>query len=224
MSGNKTKDTRKSRGNSVRKPPPRWRRYLVQAELELPPPAHGTAHVGGSLDDDWQAGAASEPLRRWQSPVAVAGLAALCVVLLVATAWSLRRASIDRASAVSASRSVQELTVRAASDERDLRIAPNPRSWSSAPDVVLRAPEPPEMLNLFFAVGYTTYTSFAITIDKADHGRVLTVQRVTADSNRDLRLSLNSSAFGRGEYRIRIQGYAWQGKRVDAGWVRLIVS
>ena len=145
------------------------------------------------------------------------------MVLLVATAWSLRRASIDRASAVSAAKSVHELTVRAASDERDLRIAPNPRSWSSTPDLLLRSPEPPEMLNLFFPVGYTTYTSFAITIDKADHGRVLTVQRVTPDSNRDLRLSLNSSAFGRGEYRIRLQGYSWQGKRIDAGWVRLIV-
>jgi hypothetical protein len=65
---------------------------------------------------------------------------------------------------------------------------------------------------------------FAITLDKVDVGRVLDLQRVSTDSNRELRLTLNSSAFGPGEYRIRLQGYTWRGDRVDAGWVRLKVS
>ena len=163
------------------------------------------------------------PLRRWQSPVVVGALTALCVVLLVATGWSLHRASVDRAVCPVRGGTRAGLTLRATTNERDLRIAPNPRSWSSAPDLVLRWPEPPEMLNLFLPVGYTAYLSFAVTIDKVDHGRVMTVQRMAPDSNRDLRLSLNSSAFGPGEYRIRMQGYTWQGKRIDAGWVRLIV-
>ena len=80
------------------------------------------------------------------------------------------------------------------------------------------------MLELYFPIGYADYPSFAVTIDKVDHGRVLTVHRMSPDSNRDLRLSLNSSAFGPGEYRIRLQGYSWQGERVDVGWVRLSVK
>jgi len=44
------------------------------------------------------------------------------------------------------------------------------------------------------------------------------------DSNRELRLSLNSSAFGPGEYRIRIEGYTWRGQRAGAGWVRLVMK
>jgi hypothetical protein len=55
-------------------------------------------------------------------------------------------------------------------------------------------------------------------------GRVLELQRVSTDSNRELRFTLNSSAFGPGEYRIRLQGYTWRGDRVDAGWVRLVVK
>jgi hypothetical protein len=68
------------------------------------------------------------------------------------------------------------------------------------------------MLNLFLPMGYSAYPTFAITVDKVDQGRVMTVHRVSPDSNHDLRLSLNSSAFGPGEYRIRIQGYTWQGQ------------
>jgi len=51
----------------------------------------------------------------------------------------------------------------------------------------------------------------------------MTIQRMTPDSNRELRLSLNSSAFGPGEYRILLQGYDWRGQRSDTGWVRLVV-
>jgi hypothetical protein len=106
---------------------------------------------------------------------------------------------------------------------RELRIAPNPRSWSASPDISLKWPEPPQMLDLYLPIGYTEYLNFAVTIDKVDHGRVLVVQRMAPDSNRDLRLSLNSSAFGPGEYRIRLQGYTWRGERRDVGWVRLVV-
>jgi hypothetical protein len=53
---------------------------------------------------------------------------------------------------------------------------------------------------------------------------VLVIERMAPDSNKELRLSLNSSAFGPGEYRLRLQGHTWRGERVDAGWVRLLIS
>jgi hypothetical protein len=85
-------------------------------------------------------------------------------------------------------------------------------------------PEPPELLDLYLPVGYSDFTTFGLTIDKVDVGRVMVVQRMAPDSNRELRLSLNSSAFGPGEYRIRIDGYNWRGDRAEAGWVRLLVK
>jgi len=80
------------------------------------------------------------------------------------------------------------------------------------------------LLDLHLPVHYSEFKVFAITIDKVDAGRVMDLQRMSADSNRELRLALNSSAFGPGEYRIRLQGYTWRGQRVDAGWVRLVVQ
>jgi hypothetical protein len=80
------------------------------------------------------------------------------------------------------------------------------------------------MIEIFMPVGYARFREFAVTIDKTDHGRMMLLQRIVPDSNGDLRLSLNSSAFGPGEYRLRLQGYTWRGQRVDAGWVRLRIK
>jgi hypothetical protein len=52
-------------------------------------------------------------------------------------------------------------------------------------------------------------------------GRILQMRRVARDSNGELRLSLNSSAFGRGDVDVQFAGYTWRGETVPAGWIRL---
>jgi hypothetical protein len=215
-----------------RKPPPRWRKYLVQAELELPAPS-GQAETGA--DGPEAAGGRTarsaqdtlpgdDDLAWWQRRAVVLALAAACVALLLLSAASLRNAWLDRAAARAADARVTTLTLRAIDSERALRIAPNPRSWSAAPDAAIAWPEPPQLLEIYLPVSYAEFRTFALVIDKVDHGRVIVVERMTADSNGDLRLAVNSSAFGPGEYRLRIQGYTWRGERMDAGWVRLRVD
>ena len=85
-------------------------------------------------------------------------------------------------------------------------------------------PEPPQLLELHLPVGYAEFLTFAVIMDKVDHGRVLMVERIAPDSNKELLLSVNSSALGPGEYRLRLQGYTWRGERIDVGWVRLKVA
>jgi hypothetical protein len=215
---------RKGRRKAVRKPPPHWRKYLTQAELELPPPAAGTplsvpADRDQDVDDDEPLG-----LAWWQSRPFVTGLAIVCAALSVLAILSLLSASREREAARVAAEREKTLTLRAINSVRALRVAPNPRSWSAAPDVTLAWPEPPQLLQLHLPVSYTEFLTFALTIDKVDHGRVLMIERMTRDSNKELLLSLNSSAFGPGEYRLRLQGYTWRGERVDVGWLRMLVT
>jgi hypothetical protein len=215
---------RKSRRKAVRKPPPHWRKFLTQAELELPPPTIGApASEADDPDDDNDDDEVAE-LAWWQTRPFVAGLAIACVALLVLAAASMINASRDRESARTAAEREKTLTLRAINSVRALRVAPNPRSWSASPDATLAWPEPPQMLELHLPVGYSEFLTFALTLDKVDHGRVLVVERMAPDSNKELLLSLNSSAFGPGEYRLRLQGYTWRGDRVDVGWVRLQVA
>ena len=190
----------------------RNRKPAEQVELPLPPPPGPPLPVE-PLEIAW-----------WQRPNTVAGLVTVafaCVVLAVAGKIAADRAG-DRADAAAAE--MQKLTLRAAASERALRIAPNPRSWSAAPDATIRWPDPPQLLELYLPVAYSSYTTFAVTVDKVNHGRAMVIERMMPDSNKELRLALNSSAFGPGEYRIRIEGYDWRGNRSDAGWVRLVVD
>jgi hypothetical protein len=188
------------------------RKAAVQVELALPPPPGPPLPVEEIV------------LAWWQKPVAVASLAAIAVLLLVLGLASQLHARRDRALAAELETRVKTLTLRASTAERALRIEPNPRSWSAAPDATIAWPEPPLMLELYLPVAYSEFTTFAVTVDKVDQGRMLVVQRMMPDSNRELRLSLNSSALGPGEYRIRIEGYNWRGQRADAGWVRLVIK
>jgi hypothetical protein len=197
--------TRKRKG-LLRKP-------AVQVELDLPPPP-GTAGVEFvEMEPEW-----------WQRRSFVIALACAALLLVALTVAARVASHRDRAAAVALENQVRTLTLRPATQVRAVRVTPNPRSWSGAPDATLDWPEPPELLDLYLPVAYSDFKVFAVTIDKVDTGRVLDLQRVSADSNRELRLTLNSSAFGPGEYRLRLQGYTWKGQRIDAGWVRLVVQ
>jgi hypothetical protein len=196
--------------------PPKKRKALLrrpaeQVELALPPPPGATEFV--PLEPQW-----------WQQRRFVVGLGCALLLLLALTITARMVSHRDRAAAAANEAQARMLTLRAASQVRAVRITPNPRSWSATPDATVAWPDPPELLELYLPVAYSDYRVFAITIDKVDVGRVMDLQRVSVDSNRELRLTLNSSAFGPGEYRLRLQGYTWQGQRVDAGWVRLVVQ
>jgi hypothetical protein len=189
------------------------RKPAVQVELDLPPPGGPGTVEYVELEPEW-----------WQRRAFVIALACALVLLLALTIAARMASHRDRELAAAAEDRVRTLTLRPATQVHAVRITPNPRSWSAAPDASLAWPEPPELLDLYLPVAYSDFKVFAITVDKVDVGRVLDLQRVSADSNRELRLTVNSSAFGPGEYRIRLQGYTWRGQRIDAGWVRLVVK
>jgi hypothetical protein len=80
---------------------------------------------------------------------------------------------------------------------------------------------PPQLMDIYVDVSEGKYNQFMITIDKVDGGRVMQLRRVARDSNRELRLSLNSSAFGPGDYLFKVDGYNWRGQTEEVGWLRL---
>ena len=199
-------DAKQKRQGLLRKP-------AVQAELALPPPPGPGTVEFIEAEPEW-----------WQHRGFVVALAVALLLMLALTIAARVASHRDRALAADAAQRVKTLTLRPASQVRAVRMTPNPRSWSASPDVTLAWPEPPELIEFYLPVAYSDFKAFAVTMDKVDVGRVLDLQRVSTDSNRELRFTLNSSAFGPGEYRIRLQGYTWRGERVDAGWVRLQVS
>lgn len=81
--------------------------------------------------------------------------------------------------------------------------------------------QPPQLLELHVDAGEGKYNAYQLTIDKPDGTRVMQIRRITRDSNKELRVALNSSAFGPGEYLLKFDGYTWRGQLEEVGWVRL---
>lgn len=81
--------------------------------------------------------------------------------------------------------------------------------------------QPPQLLDLNVDVGEAKYNAYQITIDKSDGTRVMQIRRIARDSNREVRLALNSSAFGPGDYLMKFEGYDWRGQLAVVGWLSL---
>jgi hypothetical protein len=89
------------------------------------------------------------------------------------------------------------------------------------PTVALGWLTPPQLLDITVDVSEGKMTQFQVTIDKTDGVRVMQIKRITRDSNKELRFSLNSSAFGPGDYLIKLDAYNWRGQTEEYGWIML---
>jgi hypothetical protein len=95
------------------------------------------------------------------------------------------------------------------------------RGKPAAPTLNVGWSTPPQWMNLYIDVSEGKYTQFMITVEKVDGGLVMQLRRIARDSNRELRMTLNSSAFGPGDYLFRVEGYNWRGQTEVIGWMRI---
>ena len=90
-----------------------------------------------------------------------------------------------------------------------------------APTFALGWLEPAQLLDISIDASEGKIQQFQITIDKSDGVRVMQIKRIMRDSNKEVRFSLNSSAFGPGDYLVKVEGYNWRGQTDVVGWMML---
>jgi hypothetical protein len=91
----------------------------------------------------------------------------------------------------------------------------------SSPTFALGWLDPPQLLDISVDATDGKIAQFQITIDKSDGVRVMQIKRMMRDSNKEIRFSLNSSAFGPGDYLVKVEGYNWRGQTEEVGWLML---
>ena len=117
-------------------------------------------------------------------------------------------------------RAAKAAQMQAAGSTRVYRVEPV-RGKPSQPTLALGWMQPPQWMDLYVDVSEGKYNQFMVTVEKVDGGLVLQLRRIARDSNRELRVSLNSSAFGPGDYLFRIDGYNWRGQTENVGWLMI---
>jgi hypothetical protein len=117
-------------------------------------------------------------------------------------------------------RAAQETQMQAAGSTRVYRTH-LVRGKPGAPTLNVGWMKPPQWMDVYVDVSEGRYNQFMITFEKVDSGLVMQLRRVARDSNRELRFTLNSSAFGPGSYVVRVDGYNWRGQTENVGWMML---
>lgn len=119
-----------------------------------------------------------------------------------------------------AERATRAAQMQAPSGVETYRIQPA-HTKPERPNLQLGWLVPPQLLELRIDVSEGKFTQFQVSIDNVEKGRIMQIRRLTRDSNRELRLALNSSAFGPGDYLLRIDAYNWRGQTQEYGWVKI---
>jgi hypothetical protein len=150
--------------------------------------------------------------------VVIALLAALAGLVM----YALRANELEQ-QLKTAERRAESQRMQAPASVQTYRLRPV-RGRPAEPTLHLGWLTPPQLLELHIDVSEGRATQFQITIDNVTEGRLLQIRRLTRDSNRELRLALNSSAFGPGEYLLRLDAYDWRGRTEEYGWIRLALQ
>ena len=178
--------------------------------------AHWQAEADDDEDDDSDDGAtlASGSTRRATQILGIGLL--LAAIGLAVYAW---RSHTQEAQIKTLKVPAKALQIRAPASLQTLKVSPAPSANSSS--VSLGWPDPPKLIELHIDVTESKFSLYQVTIDKEGEARVLQIRRMARDSNNELRIGLNSSAFGPGGYQIQLEGYNWRGELTPVGWVNL---
>jgi hypothetical protein len=166
------------------------------------------------------------PPKRWWDrlltlPV-VAGLAALCVVLAATALIGAGRLAAQQHSAAALRQRLAAQPLDAAESTRAITLIPS-RTGPSRQSVVTIGGSNAEMADLKIDLSWAKFASYQVRIDRIGQGRVAVLRGLVRDSNGDLRIALNSSALGPGNYRFTIDGLNWRGQAVAQAWTTLTI-
>jgi hypothetical protein len=109
-----------------------------------------------------------------------------------------------------------------ATSTREIRLLPSRSGASNAPAITIGGNAGGAQLADFkIDESRSPYHIFRITIDRIDQGRVGVITNLGKDSNGHLRIALNSSALGPGNYQLTIEGLDWRGQAQPDSWVTI---
>jgi len=166
--------------------------------------------------EPWQE--ASKPF--WQKPAAVLGLAGLAALLAFALSIVATSSAGKTHRILDLQRQVADRTLDAATSTRVVRLLPNRSGASSAPAIVIGGGEA-QLVDFRIDETRSPYKDFRVTIDRVDQGRVMIIDNLSKDSNGHLRVAINSSAFGPGNYLLTIEGLTMRLEPQPDSWVTI---
>ena len=166
--------------------------------------------------EPWQ----EKPQRFWSKPQFTLSLVGVIVVLGIALAIVAGNSGAKSQKISKLEKQSAERPLEAATTTRSIRLVPSHEAASNTPAVVIGGSSA-ELVDLKIDESRSAYKTFRITIDRIDQGRVAVLHNLLKDSNGHVRVALNSSALGPGNYQFTIEGLSWRGDPEPDSWVTI---
>lgn len=188
-------------------------------ELGLPERVNAALRLleAGGKPEPWR----EQPKKFWEKPYLSIALGSAALVLLIATAVLARSNSQKTVLIASLAQQVAAQPLDPATSTRTIRLLPSREGASAAPAVVIGGGGQTQLAQLLLDMSRSPYREFRVTIDRIDQGRVAIINNLGKDSNGHLRIALNSSALGPGNYQFTIEGLTWRGEPEPDSWITI---
>src|SRR6516225_4822393 len=168
--------------------------------------------------EPWQ----EAPRPAWQKPAVTLALAVAVVVLGIALAGVAASNSSKSHRMAELQKQNSERALDPATSTREIRLLPSRSGASNSPAITIGGGAGgAQLADLKIDESRSPYHTFRITIDRIDQGRVAVLNNMDKDSNGHLRIALNSSALGPGNYQLTLEGLDWRGQPQPDSWVTI---
>jgi hypothetical protein len=167
--------------------------------------------------EPWQE--ASSPM--WQRPPVTLALAAAVAVLTIALAVVGGGSAGKSHRIADLQKQASERALDPATSTREIRLLPSRTGASNAPAITIGGVGTTQLAELKIDESRSPYHAFRVTIDRIDQGRVSVINNLGKDSNGHLRIALNTSALGPGNYLFTLEGLDWRGAAQPDSWVTI---
>ncbi|HVW71132.1 MAG TPA: hypothetical protein VHB68_19285 [Steroidobacteraceae bacterium] len=157
----------------------------------------------------------------WQKPQLVIGLAAAVLVLGTSLWWVSNDSAAKSLRITKLQSQVVERPLDPATSTREIRLLPSREGSSNTPAIVIGGGGSAQLADFKIDESRSPYKVFRVTIDRVDQGRVGIISELGKDSNGHLRIALNSSALGPGNYQLTIEGLNWRGDAEPDSWITI---
>jgi hypothetical protein len=169
--------------------------------------------------EPWQE--AARPL--WQQPAVFFGVAGFAALLALVLSIVVAASAGKTHKILELQKQVVERSLDAATSTRVIRLLPNRSGASNTPAIVIGGTAA-QLVDFHIDESRSPYKDFRVTIDRIDQGRVMIIDNLAKDSNGHLRVAVNSSAFGPGNYLLTIEGLTMRLDPQPDSWVTIGIA
>ena len=167
--------------------------------------------------EPWQ----EAPQPAWQKPPVTLILAVAVTVLGIALAVVGAGSNSKSHRIAELQKQNNERALDPATSTREIRLLPSRSGASNSPAITIGGGASAQLVDLKIDESRSPFHTFRITIDRIDQGRVAVITGLDKDSNGHLRIALNSSALGPGNYQLTLEGLDWRGQPQPDSWVTI---